>query len=63
MQKDCRARKRVNGPMVDAQGKPFERRNGVSAVEASAATAAAASEGENKTVGSIVSSALNALNW
>jgi len=62
MQKDCRARKRVNGPMVDAQGKPFERRNGVSAVEASAA-AAAASEGENKTVGSIVSSALNALNW
>jgi len=48
--------------MVDAQGKPFERRNGVSAVEATAA-AAAAVEGESKTVGSIVSSALNALNW
>ena len=61
VQKDCRARKRVNGAMVDEKGKPYERRNGVSAVEAT--NTAAAAEGENKTVGSIVSSALNALNW
>ena len=47
--------------MVDEKGKPYERRNGVSAVEAT--NTAAAAEGENKTVGSIVSSALNALNW
>ena len=67
VQKDCHARLRANAPMVDANGKPYEKK---------VFTAAAASNGpqvnavtsddaaaKSHTVGSIVASAMNALNW
>ena len=59
MQKDCFARKKANAPMVDKDGKPYEKR--VNAVDAAAATAV--SEDRTHNVGAIVSASLNSLNW
>ena len=61
-QKDCHARLHANAPMVDANGKPYEKKVFAAAngSQISAVTAAAA---KSHTVGSIISGALNVLNW
>ena len=67
VQKDCCARLCANAPMVDANGKPYEKK-----VFAAAATTSNGSQvnavtsddaAKSNTVGSIVAGAMNALNW
>jgi len=59
MQKDCFARKKANAPMVDANGKPYEKK--VNAVDARGDTTS--SDDRTHNVGAIVSASLNSLNW
>jgi len=72
MQKYCKARIQARAPMVDKDGKPFTKR--VAAVEsgtdtstapstANAQNAGGAGPSSEPSVGSILSSALNSLNW
>ena len=63
VQKDCRKRLRENDAMVDAGGKPFEK-----CVNATHTETSNKMENDNmmkraNNVGSIVSGALNSLNW
>ena len=64
MQHECQKCIAENGPMTNAEGKPFTKK-----VKAAAAAAAANdniradNHSRSSTVGSIVSGALNALNW
>ena len=63
IQKDCRKRLRENGAMVDAGGKPFEKRVNVTQNEASSKVENEEMMKRANNVGSIVSGALNSLNW
>ena len=63
VQKDCRKRLRENGAMVDAGGKPFEKRVNVTQTEASSKVENEEMMKRANNVGSIVSGALNSLNW
>ena len=58
MQRECRSRIKANGKMVDANGKPFEKK-----VNAAAADEPEKADREEPRVGSIYSHAVNALNW
>ena len=63
VQKDCRKRLRENVAMVDAGGKPFEKRVNVIQNEASNKAENDEMMKRANNVGSIVSGALNSLNW
>ena len=60
MQRECRKRIAENGAMTNAEGKPFVKKVNAAVVEDSAKTD---HQHRSSTVGSIVSGALNALNW
>ena len=59
MQKECRARIRANGKMVDANGKPYEKK--INAANTEETVAVEVKDGAG--VGSIYSHAINTLNW
>ena len=65
VQKDCRARLHANAPMVDANGKPYEKKVFAAASNEPQFNAVTSDDAAAKshTVGSIVASAMNALNW
>jgi len=58
MQKECRARIKANGKMVDANGKPFEKK-----INAATADDIAVEIKDGSNVGSIYAASVNALNW
>ena len=58
MQKDCRLRLKVNGKMVDANGKPYEKK-----VNAATADDVTVEIRDGPNVGSIYEGAVNSLNW
>lgn len=58
MQRECRSRIKVNGKMVDANGKPFEKK-----INATSADNVVVEVKDEPKVGSIYSAAINALNW
>ena len=63
-QKDCFARKKVNGTMVDAKGKPYAPRS-VNAAAASNVAAVSEQESSGPKVAAVetVTRSINALNW
>ena len=63
VQKDCRKRLRENGAMVDAGGKPFEKRVNATHTETSNKMEKDKMMKRANNVGSIVSGALNSFNW
>ena len=71
LQKNCSARINARAPMVDKDGKPYSRNvssvGGNNAAAANSATAASghatSQQNPESSVGSILSSALNTLNW
>ena len=71
LQKNCSARINARAPMVDKDGKPYSRKvssvGGSNVAAANAATAApghaTSQQNPESSVGSILSSALNTLNW
>ena len=67
IQKECRARLRANAPMVDANGKPYEKKVFAAAAsngsQVNSVTTDDAATTKSHTVGSIVAGAMNALNW
>ena len=63
VQKDCRKRLRENGAMVYAGGKPFEKRVNATNTETSNKMENNEMMKRANNVGSIVSRALNSLNW
>ena len=58
MQKECRLRLKVNGKMVDANGKPFEKK-----INAATADDVTVEVKDGPNVGSVYRAAVNALNW
>ena len=60
MQRECQKRITENGAMTNAEGKPFTKKVNAPAVEDNARVD---NQPRSSTVGSIVSGALNALNW
>ena len=60
MQRECRKRIAENGAMTNAEGKPFVKKVNAAAIEDNARVD---NQPRSSTVGSIVSGALNALNW
>ena len=70
MQKQCRARITARAPMVDKDGKPFRRNVSAVTEDPTAVTSVPAASGDRanndsamNSVGSIMASALNTLNW
>ena len=63
VQKDCCKRLRENGAMVDAGGKPFEKRVNATHTETSNKMEKDKMMKRANNVGSIVSGALNSFNW
>ena len=63
VQKDCRKRLQENGAMVDAGGKPFEKRVNATHTEASNRLKNNELMKRANNIGSIVSSTLNSLSW
>ena len=60
MQHECRKRIAENGAMTSAEGKPFTKKVNAAIAEDNVR---ADNQTRSSTVGSIVSGALNALNW
>ena len=64
VQKDCRARLRANAPMVDTNGKPYEKKVFTTATNGSQVSAVTSDDSaKSHTIGLIFAGTMNALNW